>query len=311
MELRNLNLNLLVTLDAVLTQQSVSNAAEQLQLSQPTVSASLARLRRHFQDDLLVRVGNHYELTPLGEGLKPLTSDALARAERVFLGTSEFNPARSNREFTILTTDSWMESLGSKLSESIASQSDGIRLRLGLFDSGALARPLTTLRTVDGILTLRGTISGVPHIDLITADWVGLAWSENPITTGGSITIEELAAQPWVVATTGMSGASVGTVFSHAMRQMQLAGFSANIAVGVESFLSVAAFLPHTDRIAILPRPLAERSKHFYDIEFFDIPLDVAPMVQSFWWHPQFENDSGHLWLRSEVRKAAQSLQWN
>jgi DNA-binding transcriptional LysR family regulator len=64
MELSNLNLNLLVHLDALLAQRSVSSAAEQLNRSQPTVSSALSRLRRHFGDDLLRRRGNRHELTP-------------------------------------------------------------------------------------------------------------------------------------------------------------------------------------------------------------------------------------------------------
>ena len=64
MDLSNLNLNLLVHLEALLSCRSVSKAAEHLQLSQPTVSAALGQLRRHFGDDLLQRSGNRYELTP-------------------------------------------------------------------------------------------------------------------------------------------------------------------------------------------------------------------------------------------------------
>ena len=68
--LANLDLNLLVTLDALLEQRSVSKAAEQFGLSQPAVSAQLARLRRHFGDDLLARFGNQYRLTPLAIQLR-------------------------------------------------------------------------------------------------------------------------------------------------------------------------------------------------------------------------------------------------
>ena len=76
MNLANLDLNLLVTLDALLEQRSVSRAAEQLGLSQPAVSAQLARLRRHFGDELLARFGNQYRLTPLA------SAAARARATR-------------------------------------------------------------------------------------------------------------------------------------------------------------------------------------------------------------------------------------
>ena len=94
MNLGSLDLNLLVSLDALLQQRSVTRAAEQLGLSQPALSASLARLRRHFDDPLLARVGNDYRLTPLAVQLKERTRVALNSAERVFAAQAEFDPAR-------------------------------------------------------------------------------------------------------------------------------------------------------------------------------------------------------------------------
>ncbi len=80
----DLDLNLLIALDALLGEQSVTGAAEVLQRSQPAVSASLKRLRYEFQDDLLVRVGNHYELTPLARQLRQRVAMVMADVERLF-----------------------------------------------------------------------------------------------------------------------------------------------------------------------------------------------------------------------------------
>src|SRR4051794_28926516 len=101
----SLDLNLLVSLDALLQERSVTRAAAQLGLSQPALSASLARLRRHFGDDLLFRVGNEYRLTPLALQLKELTRIALSGVERVFSAQPDFHPASSTREFSLLVSD--------------------------------------------------------------------------------------------------------------------------------------------------------------------------------------------------------------
>lgn len=82
--LSRLDLNLLVSLDALLTEQSVTRAADRLHLSQPALSASLARLRTHFGDQILARRGNAYELTPFAIRLTEHTSTALEAARRVF-----------------------------------------------------------------------------------------------------------------------------------------------------------------------------------------------------------------------------------
>ena len=79
MNLASLDLNLLVSLDALLQERSVTRAAARMGLSQPALSASLARLRRHFGDELLTRVGNEYRLTPLAVQLRDLARLALSR----------------------------------------------------------------------------------------------------------------------------------------------------------------------------------------------------------------------------------------
>jgi DNA-binding transcriptional LysR family regulator len=101
-ELRGLDNNHLYALHALLTERTVTGAADRLERTQPTLSAALARLRRLFRDELLTRVGNHYQLTPFAEQLLPLVSVAVAAVERVFAARSQFDPAGSDREFTVL-----------------------------------------------------------------------------------------------------------------------------------------------------------------------------------------------------------------
>src|ERR1700749_3208731 len=86
---REVDLNLLRALDAILEEQSVTKAAARLGLSQPAMSASLAKLRRHFGDELLTRVGNTYEPTPLARELLEPTRTALRATDRVFVRDGE------------------------------------------------------------------------------------------------------------------------------------------------------------------------------------------------------------------------------
>src|SRR3954466_7494989 len=113
----SLDLNLLVSLDALLQERSVTRAAARMGLSQPALSASLARLRRHFGDELLARTGNEYRLTPLAAQLKPRVRLALEGVERVFTAQPEFDPSESTREFSVLLSDYASALLGSALAE--------------------------------------------------------------------------------------------------------------------------------------------------------------------------------------------------
>src|SRR5689334_2449623 len=114
--LNNLDLNLLLTLDALLAERSVTRAAERLGVTQPAVSAALARLRRHFGDLLLNRIGNRYELTPLAVQIRGDTTLALATVRRVFEATPDFDPAVAEREFTLVLSDYAVAVMGEELS---------------------------------------------------------------------------------------------------------------------------------------------------------------------------------------------------
>ena len=90
---RNVDLNLLPALQAILEEQSVTRGAARLGLSQPAMSASLGKLRRHFRDELLTRNGNVYELTPLAQQLVEPTHTAVRAVGRLFANEGEFDPA--------------------------------------------------------------------------------------------------------------------------------------------------------------------------------------------------------------------------
>ena len=99
------DLNLLVALDALLTERNVTRAAEQISLGQPAMSAALARLRKWFNDPLLVRQGRGYVLTTLAESLQQPVRDAIGAAEAVLGVREAFDPTRDERAFNVLASD--------------------------------------------------------------------------------------------------------------------------------------------------------------------------------------------------------------
>src|SRR4051812_11976824 len=193
MRLSNLDLNLLVSLDALLDQRSVTRAAQQLGLSQPALSASLARLRRHFGDELLARTGNEYRLTPLAAQLKPRVRLALEGVERVFTAQPEFDPSESTREFSVLLSDYASALLGSALAERLAAEAPGARLRLEHNTPGAVDQAQQTLLTTDLLVLPHGFVTDLPHADLIRDRWVIVVSADNP-EVGDALTVEQLEA---------------------------------------------------------------------------------------------------------------------
>src|SRR5579862_6764962 len=105
MRYNKLDLNLLVALDHLLHLRSVSGAAERMNMTQSAMSNALFRLREYFKDDLLVKIGRRMELTPRAESLKDAVRDILVRVEWTVAATSQFDPARSERQFNVLVSD--------------------------------------------------------------------------------------------------------------------------------------------------------------------------------------------------------------
>jgi DNA-binding transcriptional LysR family regulator len=304
--LRNLNLNLLSHLDALLAYRSVSGAAGHLGLSQPTVSSALGRLRRHFGDELLVRTGSERGLTPLGIELRPLVSAALASAERVFTSTTVFDPASAAREFRLLATDYWAASVGSALAAAVAEQGPGIRLRFAGLGSEVSDRSVDVLRSVDGVLSPHGVLRGVPHRDLLSAEWVCVVDAANA-RVGAELSVADLAELPWVVVSVDPSSETARSE-SLALRQLRQAGIEPNIAVTLDSYLTVPWFVAGSERIAVVHRGLAQRFAGEMGLRMLPCPVELRPLRVALWWHPQFDADAGHRWLRGVLRAATADL---
>ena len=118
--LANLDLNLLVALRELLRERSVTRAAERMGVTQPAASAALSRLRRHFGDELLVRDRGEYTLTALGAQLAEQADAVCTAAERLFAASADFDPATSEREFTLVMADYTIAVMGEALSQAIA-----------------------------------------------------------------------------------------------------------------------------------------------------------------------------------------------
>ncbi len=295
--LRNLDLNLLVTLDALLEEQNVTRAAGRLGLSQPAVSSALRRLRRHFDDELLARDGNRYQLTPLAEQLREPAAAALAGVHRVFGASPTFDPATDTREFTVIVSDYAATIIGDRLATVAARRAPGVRLRLKAQSHFDVDHAPESLRSVDGMVLPHGFLSEVPSDDLYSDDWV-LVVSRDNETVGDSVTLADLANLPWVMTH------HEPTAFTPAARQLNMIGVEPDVQVVVESFLPVPFLVAGTPRVALLQRQLATRLADAAGVRLLACPWDVVPLVEAFWWHPSHRPDPAHAWLRRTMLEA-------
>lgn len=301
LNLNNLDLNLLLTLDVLLAERNVTRAASRLGVTQPAVSAALNRLRRHFGDPLLNRVGNRYELTPLAVQLRADSGLALASVRRVFEATAVFDPTVADREFVLVLSDYAVTVMGEALSSTFSDRADGIRLRIEIPTPYVVDRVDETLRAVDGFVLPHGFLHDLPHVDLFSDDWVGIVAVDHP-AVGASATLDQLAELPWVLTF------DTQTAFTPAQQHLRMLGVEPRAAVVVESFLAMPFFVAGTRRIAMLQRRLADRLSGLARVRTFELPFEAVPLVESFWWHPVHRGDPAHTWLRRTLRSVGQQL---
>jgi DNA-binding transcriptional LysR family regulator len=298
----DLDLNLLVALDALLRDRSVSRAAVRLSRSQPALSASLARLREHFRDDLLSRVGNQYELTPFATQLLERTGPALADVERVFAIEPDFVAAKSDRTFRIALPDETQVVLLPVLERYIRKQAPKVRIQVVTLTGELSVQAHQALRTIDGMVLPHGFHSGLPYLDLYEERWVCVASADNHLI-GETLTREALETCPMVL-THHSPGGTPGA------RPLREVGIEPTWEITTESFLALPALVAGTGRIALIPERLAHlvADSALTSLRILELPIENVRFMLALWWHPMNERDPGHAWMRDMFALASRAL---
>jgi DNA-binding transcriptional LysR family regulator len=294
LRLSGLDLPQLHALHALLTERSVTGAASRLGRSQPTLSSSLARLRRHFGDELLTRAGNHYVLTRFAEQLHPLTTVAVTAVERVFGAEAQFDPARTRRQFTIVSSDHGISVVGGLLVARLTREAPGARVRFVPVMPESISRKEEFYHTIDGVLMPHGYLDLPRRIDLYTDGWVCVVSADNS-RVRERLTMADLQELPWVATFNDPLGRAP------AWRQMELLGVNPHVCAVTESFLAVPQLIRGSDAIALLQRRVAALAAPGSDFRILECPFEAIPLVEAFWWHPMHDDDPGHAWLRDRL----------
>ncbi|MGH3328777.1 MAG: LysR family transcriptional regulator [Streptomycetales bacterium] len=308
--LANLDLNLLVALRELIRERNVTRAAGRLGVTQPAASAALSRLRRHFGDELLVRGKGGYLLTPLATQLAGQVEAVCAAAERLFAASTHFDPATSQREFTLLMADYTVAVMGERLSQLVHAAAPQARLHVRLVRESLVTEYAETVRLVDGIVAPpvnRFHLPDTSSVELFRDRWVCVVSTGNrALGTGtpGTLGLDDLAALSWVAPYhQDQDHPSAAPI----TRQLRLLGIRPRVAVRVESYLAVPHFIAGTDRVALMQERLAARFADRLDLTVLECPGEPEPISEALWWHDHYEDDPAHAWLRRLLVQAAPS----
>jgi DNA-binding transcriptional LysR family regulator len=306
--LAKLDLNLLVILRELIRERNVTHAAERLAVTQPAASAALGRLRRYFDDELLVRHKGHYELSPMAAQLAEHVELACAAAERVFTTDAEFDPATTTREFTLLMADYTIAVVGEQLSQLFERRAPGARLHVRLVRESLAIEAGETIRQIDGIVAPPMSPLMLPNVrsmELFRDRWVCVASAGNQIISADSPTLEELARVTWVAPYLPERGRPWAAPVS---QQFAMLGIQPHAAIRVESYQAVPYFIAGTDRVALMQERLAGKLAESLDLRVMECPGASEAIVEALWWCEELDDDPAHMWLRQMLVQASGRL---
>lgn len=302
MNFKGLDLNLLVALDALLAQRSVTRAGEALHITQSAMSSCLARLRGHFGDALLVPVGRQMQLTPVAQDLVQPVRALLLQVEAVVQARPVFDPATATRRFRVMASDYGATVLVAAVLRAICDSAPHVGLDVLPF-SDAPHRSLDE-GDIDLLLFARGLmVPGHPLEVLFEDRLVGVAWTGNRHATGTRLDAATFGRLAHVVARYGTQ---------HAVhideRFLGSIGLQRQAEVVVGSFHAVPHMVVGTQRIATLHRRLAALYAQSMPLRLLELPAQAPPMEEAMQWHSLRDNDPGGQWLREQFRRTAAAL---
>ena len=301
MNLRSLDLNLLLVFDAIYTERSISKAASRLNLSQPGVSNSLRRLRKSLEDPLFKRDAQGMLPTPRAKTLREPIRQALDLLESGLRSDESFDFAGSIREFVIAVEDYGEAIVLPRFVDWLASAAPNIRVRIRPETSSALQVELRE-GTVDLALdyfTLEGT--GFNSRCVLSETLVCLARQDHP-NIGERMNLETyLALRHVVIEPHPMAKSMIDLTLAKR-------GLKRHITLTVPHFISMPVVVQNSDMICTLPRRMAYLYADHFRLKAYSVPLKTPEFPVYLIWHDSFDNDPGHLWLRNHIIGLCQSL---
>jgi LysR family transcriptional regulator, nod-box dependent transcriptional activator len=302
MHFQKLDLNLLVALDALIEERSVSRAADRLNLSQSAMSSALSRLREYFGDELLVPVGRRMEPTALALNLAPAIREILQRIRVTIQARPSFDPATAERRFRVMTSDYLVEVLLADVLRELADTAPGIQMQI--LPSNAASFALFLKGDIDLIITPEDhTLPDHPRSALFEDTYSCVVWSENDAVSE-PLTLEQYLAMRHVVVHVGFDQPSI----LERWLSEHIADLDARqrrIDVVAPSFGVVPLLIVGTQRIATMHTRHARVYAKLLPLRLLAPPPSFPTMREMMQWHRHLDTDPGLRWLTDLLQRMA------
>ncbi len=294
MDTSKIDLNLLIALDALLAERNVTRAARRLGLSQPALSAQLARLRDLFGDPLFLPAQRGMTPTARAMELEAPVRQALDQVQDVLARGRGFDPATADLTVAIACSDYVQVAVVAALVRDLAVNAPKLRLAIRQLDGSLLGQQMET-GTVDlAVMTPSTAPPALRTRRLFHERYVTIARRRHPLVKG-KLTLDDFAALGHVVMSPrgGGFGGPVDTALGKLGRQR-------HIAVSTASFLFVLELIAGSDLIATVPERLVRARPT--RLQVLEPPLPVEGFAIGLVWHERTHRHPAHRWIRERVR---------
>ncbi|AZO75812.1 MAG: LysR family transcriptional regulator [Mesorhizobium sp.] len=301
MRFKGLDLNLLVVLDALLTQRNLSAAANSINLSQPAMSAAVARLRDYFNDELFTMSGRERVLTARAETLAPAVRGALLKIQCSIISWEPFNPAQSDRRFRIVVSDFVTLVFFEKVVERVAREAPAISFELLPLDD----EPDELLRRgdVDFLICAEFFMSSAhPRAALFDDTFVCVGCPTNK-QLPGKLTFERYMSMRHVAV-------KFGRLLKPSIEERFLLehGLKRRIEVVVQAFSMIPPMVSGTARIGSMPFRLVKYFERTLPLRIVELPLPLPTFTEAVQWPALHNSDPASIWMREVLLQEASRM---
>ena len=298
MDIRNVDLNLLVALDALLAERSVSRAAVRLHLSQPATSALLARLRELFGDPLLLRSARGMLPTPRALELLGPVKQVLDEIDAIVQPRTAFDPVSAVHTFTLSASDYVEYALLPTLVDFLERKAPGVRLAVRPLDLQTVAKQMESGEVDLCITGLQNAPAGLHQQPLYAERMVSVVRRKHP-GVGARLTLEKFCSLEHILVSVRGSGLSAR--IDEALAKL---GRKRRTRLAVPHFLLVPEIVARSDMISALPERLARGYAN--KLRIFELPLELEGFTVGQIWHERNQREPAQLWLREILLELAQ-----
>lgn len=303
-DLRKIDVNLIVVLDAILNEMNLTRAGDAIGMSQPAVSGALARLRTQFDDPLLVRNGKIFEPTQRALELRPVVSQAMVEIKRIFDILPTFDPAISTRTFYVSASDYALAQLSAPLIRMMKQEAPGTSVAFETLPRESAISPVDLLRR-DVIIAATGMGIAGKHQSLFSDSFVCVVDKKNPRLRQGRLEASDLEELRHVKIS---FGENIVTPVDIALTNL---GITPQLGIVVEGFLSVPYQVQGTTMVGFVPEKIAQQYAKKLGLVIAETPLQSEMLIESVHWHPSKSGDPALKWLIGMLRKASEEIDGN